>query len=273
MPVSRERSSCAVHELVADLGDVFAVFDSRTQDSGNVSWGVRHGDVRWFVKSAGDPGDDRPALPYVQRVALLHNAVRLSESVTHAAHPAWYRMVECVDGPLLIGEWVDGELLRTPVSRRSQPDTPIARFQALPAEEIESALTTLFDLHLRLAAQGWIAGDFYDGCLIYDFAARRLHVIDLDHYHPGARTNPMGRMFGSSRFMAPEEFERGAIIDERTTVFNLGRAIIELHPRASASVCAVAQKACREAPADRYASIVGLVSAWREALGCRPVAG
>ena len=33
----------------------------------------------------------------------------------------------------------------------------------------------------------------------------------------------MGRMFGSSRFMAHEEFERGARIDERTTVFTMGR--------------------------------------------------
>ena len=30
-------------------------------------------------------------------------------------------------------------------------------------------------------------------------------------------------MFGSSRFMAPEEFELGTTIDERTTVFTLGR--------------------------------------------------
>ena len=30
-------------------------------------------------------------------------------------------------------------------------------------------------------------------------------------------------MFGSSRFMAPEEFERGALIDERTNVFTMGR--------------------------------------------------
>ena len=35
----------------------------------------------------------------------------------------------------------------------------------------------------------------------------------------------MGRMFGSRRFMAPEEFELGAPLDQRTTVFTLGRLV------------------------------------------------
>jgi serine/threonine protein kinase, bacterial len=32
----------------------------------------------------------------------------------------------------------------------------------------------------------------------------------------------MGRLWGSSRFMSPEEFGLGAKIDERTNVFNMG---------------------------------------------------
>jgi len=244
---------------------VFAVFD-RTQDSGNVSWGVRRDGVRWFVKSAGDPGDDRPALSFKQRVALLHNAVIVAESVQHPVRPVLERMVDCADGPLLVGEWVDGELLRTPQAERSSPDSPFARFQSLPVERIQTALDALFDLHLRLAEKGWIAGDFYDGCLIYDFDAHRLHVIDLDGYMQGPSKNRMGRMFGSSRFMAPEEFRFGANIDQRTTVFNLGRAIYELNPQASLEVRAVARKACSEGPAERYECVGTLVSGWREAV-------
>lgn len=206
-------------EFVSDLGEPFAVFDSRTQDSGNVSRGVRRDGVRWFVKFAGDPGDDRPALSFKQRVALLHNAVLVAESVQHPVRPTLDRMVECSDGPLLVGEWVDGELLRTPPTERSSPESSFARFRALPVERIQAALDSLFDLHLRLAEKRWIAGDFYDGCLIYAFEAHRLHVIDLDGYVQGPSKNRMGRMFGSSRFMAPEEFRLGATIDERTTVF------------------------------------------------------
>jgi len=34
--------------------------------------------------------------------------------------------------------------------------------------------------------------------------------------------NPIGRMWGSSRFMSPEEFELGAVIDEVTNVYTMG---------------------------------------------------
>jgi hypothetical protein len=55
------------------------------------------------------------------------------------------------------------------------------------------------------------------------FAARAIHLVDLDGYRP-PYTLDRERQFGSSRFMAPEEWQRGATIDERTTVYTLGRA-------------------------------------------------
>lgn len=38
----------------------------------------------------------------------------------------------------------------------------------------------------------------------------------------------MGRMFGSTRFIAPEELQLGALIDERTNVFVMGRTALVL---------------------------------------------
>lgn len=57
-----------------------------------------------------------------------------------------------------------------------------------------------------------------------------MRVIDLDSYSKGPFRNQMGRMFGSERFMAPEEHRLGAWIDERTTVFTLGRTVHHLVP-------------------------------------------
>jgi hypothetical protein len=57
-----------------------------------------------------------------------------------------------------------------------------------PADQLE-ALEVVFDLHDRLAAGGWIAVDFYDGCLIYDFPTGAIRVIDLDNY-PSEPTTP-----------------------------------------------------------------------------------
>lgn len=100
-------------------------------------------------------------------------------------------------------------------------------------------------------------GDFYDGCLIYDFAAKRLTVFDLDNYRQGPYENTMGRMFGSTRFMAPEEFQKGRTIDDRTTVFALGRTMsIFLGERAKQ----VTDVACAEMPQHRHASVADLAA-------------
>lgn len=38
----------------------------------------------------------------------------------------------------------------------------------------------------------------------------------------------MGRFWGSSRFMSPEEFKLGVVIDEKTNVFNMGAMAFSL---------------------------------------------
>jgi len=60
---------------------------------------------------------------------------------------------------------------------------------------------------------------------MYAFDTRQIKVIDLESYHRGPYLNEAGRLPGSTRYMAPEEHTRGAMIDARTTVFNLGRMI------------------------------------------------
>ena len=243
-------------------GDVFVTFD--TQDSGNVSYGVRIGAQRFFVKTAGRVDDPVPPLDHAARVALLRNAVVLARGCTHHALPRLHEVIESPAGPLLVYDWFDGELLGVPSERRDEPASSFQRFRALPAPAIADALTTIFELHVELA--GWVAVDFYDGCLMYDFAANELRVIDLDMYARGPFTNTMGRMFGSTRFMAPEEFELGARIDERTTVFNLGRAaFVFLGERGTPGQLAAARRACEPDPAARFASVADFAAAFRAA--------
>ena len=116
--------------------------------------------------------------------------------------------------------------------------------------------------------------DFYDGSLIYDFAAARLWVIDIDMYRQGAFRNERGRMYGSSRFMAPEEFELGAWIDESTNVFTMGRAALvflsdgTLNSRAfrgTSALFEVVAKACQPERPLRFPSMAAFHEAWRSA--------
>ena len=257
-----------------EIGQLFSVFDEHAQDSGNISYGVQVDQQRFFVKSAGDPDDPRPFLSHEKRVALLRNAVRLRRSCSHIAIPKLHNVIESLHGPLLVHSWVDGELLHADRATRNMPQSALQRFRRLPASEILNALDVIFELHCELAQTGWIAGDFYDGCLIYDFARQDLHVIDLDGYREGPFINGMGRMFGSSRFMAPEEFEEGAPIDKRTTVFTMGRTAANLLSdgtlarsafRGNEAQYYVVCRAGRSSRSQRFASVADFYAAWLEA--------
>jgi serine/threonine-protein kinase len=256
------------------IGCVFAVFNERTQDSGNVSYGVRVGGERYFVKTAGDPEDPQPSLRHPERVSLLRNAARLRQGCDHSALPRLYRVIESPGGPLLIYQWVGGEHLGVNRALRNDPQSSFQRFRRLPVAEITRVLDVVYALHDELVRSGWITADFYDGCMIYDFGRRELHLVDLDNYRDAPSTNDMGRMFGSTRFMAPEEFERGAPIDERTTVFTMGRTAavllsdgtLERLPfRGSDTLYEVIRRACRSDRSDRFASMAEFSAAWRQA--------
>ncbi|MGY8827438.1 MAG: serine/threonine protein kinase [Candidatus Latescibacterota bacterium] len=244
------------------------------QDSGNISYGARLGGTTYFVKSAGHPNSVQSYFAHAGRTDLLRNAVHLRQSVEHETLPALYT-IESPHGPLLVYEWVAGDLLRVENKDRNDPAQPYARFRHLPTAQITSALDRGYEAHAILAASGWVAVDFYDGSLIYDFARQRIQLIDLDHYHRGPFTNEMGRMFGSTRFMAPEEFERGARIDERTTLFSLARTAalflsdgtLNCTPfRARDSLYQVMHRACEPDTNQRFASVANFFSAWRQAL-------
>lgn len=256
------------------VGSVFAVFDEHTQDSGNISYGVQTAQGRYFVKTAGHPDDPTPFMSHSERVLLLRNAIRLRQSCDHRTLPTLHQVIESPNGPLLVYQWVEGELIRADAALRDDPRSTFQRFRQLPPHEIIRALDLVYELHHQLARLGWIAVDFYDGCMIYDFDRGELHIVDLDHYCEGSFINEMGRMFGSSRFMAPEEFERGAPIDERTTVFTMGRTAAVLlsngtlarRPfRGSDALYGVIRRACCEDPGKRYDSMAAFFAAWMDA--------
>ena len=247
--------------LLESAGRVFVTFDARTQDSGNVSYSVEVGGRRYFVKTAGRPDDSKPYFDHAERVCALRNATRLVESSSHRALPKLQQVIESPIGPMLVYDWVAGDLVRG----------CLARLRGLSPNEIGALLTEVYDLHRELVGLGWIAVDFYDGAMIYDFDRRSVHAIDLDSYHRGPFINRMGRMFGSTRFMAPEEFELGATIDERTTVFTMGRTASVLMSDGSLDrepflgtdrQLDVMLRACEEDPNDRFQSVAELYAAW-----------
>ncbi len=250
-------------EFLSGAGRVFAHFDR--QDSGNISFGVATTTGRYFVKTAGAPDARGLPLRHEDRIALLANAERLAGSVRHPALTRFVQSCQSAWGTMLIYRWAEGEHLHERRENRDDPATAWQRFLHLPFEQRLAVLRTLLDLHVALAAKGWVTGDFYDGCLIYDFRRQRIHVFDLDSYRQGAYRNTVGRMFGSTRFMAPEEFEKGRTIDERTTVFAMGRTISIL--LGGDAIAAVVAKACAPDPAERHATVAELAAHFAATIG------
>ncbi len=127
---------------------------------------------------------------------------------------------------------------------------------------------------MAVAAAGYVAVDLYDGCVLYDFAAHTLRLIDLDLYRSGPYVLDGDRAYGSSSYQPPEEVRRGATIDERSTVYTLGRMALVYLGCARGSVplrddfrgtddqSAVATQACAADPGNRIQTISELHDEW-----------
>jgi hypothetical protein len=253
-------------EYLASRGDVFATITGH--DSRNTSYGIAIAGDRWFVKRAA-AGD-------TAAIGELESAIRFHAVVRHDAIVPLVGVIHASDGLAIVHPWRAGEVLNDPFAPGALPPTdPIsafARFRALPLPEVIAAIDTVFEAHLAVAAASFVAVDFYAGAVMYDFAARAIHLVDLDSYRP-PYTLDRERQFGSSRFMAPEEWHRGATIDERTTVYTLGRAAFvflggergDPSPecwRADARRHAVVHRATAELPTDRFATVAELHRSW-----------
>ncbi|MGW3784724.1 serine/threonine protein kinase [Micromonospora chokoriensis] len=240
------------------LASAFTVFND--QDSGCLSYGVENAGRRWFVKKATTV----PA-----RLALIR-ATRFHAAVQHPAIVRPEQILNSPDGPVLVYPWHDGSVLNHATTHDSDR-AALTRFQQLPLHDVEAAITTILDAHEAVAAAGHVAVDLYDGCFLYDFDARQMWLIDLDEYRPGPFVLDADRLPGSRRYMAPEEFVRGAIIDQRTTVYTLGRTIWHLLDspngwRGTPSQARLATHATHAAPVNRHPEVARLVSAWRATL-------
>jgi hypothetical protein len=235
------------------LEEAFAVFDQ--QDSGSISYGLEIGSHRWFVKIATTSAARES----------FHSALRFHDAIEH---PTVVRPVMAdVEGAVLVFPWLDGDVLNRATVGGSDRSA-LSRFRRRPVAEILRAITDVLDAHRAIEAHGFVAVDFYDGSLFYDFEAARMHLIDLDEYRPGPFAVPEDRMPGSRSFMAPEEWHHGSTIDWRTTVFGLGRAIDHLLRsddgdwRGPAGTLEIVEKATRGEPAGRHESVDALNEAW-----------
>ena len=126
-----------------------------------------------------------------------------------------------------------------------------------------------------IASQNYVAIDFYDGSIMYDFENGKMTICDIDFFRKQPCSNDMGRMWGSSRFQAPEEFQLGAVIDEITNVYTVGATAFALFGeynrtrdkwQLSDKLFEVVTKAVSDNRAERQQSIRQLREEWEAAI-------
>lgn len=126
-----------------------------------------------------------------------------------------------------------------------------------------------------IASQNYVAIDFYDGSIMYDFENGKTTICDIDFFRKQPCTNDMGRMWGSSHFQSPEEFQLGAVIDEITNVYTVGATAFALFGgynrtrdkwQLSDELFEVVTKAVNDERFERQQSIRQLREEWEVAL-------
>lgn len=152
------------------------------------------GRARWFVTVA-----------YGDAAGQLRSAERFHASVRHPASCPLQRAFDVADGRFLVYSWSSVDVLNDPFVRPGRPhDAAGPTHRPLPATgraRNRAVVDTLLDAHVAVAACGFVAVDFYDGCVLYDFAARRTTVIALDCTIPYLLE--LDRQYGSTRFRRP----------------------------------------------------------------------
>ena len=252
--------------FIGKYGKVFKVFDD--QDSGNICFGVEKDGRKLFVKYAGAPTEayDGTAEDAVER---LQATVPIYRDLRHPNLIALVEATKLADGFGMVFQWADGDCMGRmyPAAHR--------RFMDLPIEDRLRVFCDVLDFLAFVNARGYVAIDFYDGSILYDFERGKTTICDIDLFRKKPCRNDMGRMWGSSRFMSPEEFALGAELDEVTNVYTAGAiafALFSEYDRTcekwplGEALFRVVKRATDNDRSVRQQSINQLIEEWREAM-------
>lgn len=280
--------------FVQEYGKVFKVYDD--QDSGNICFGVcgerKSGPVllpenkgeRYFVKFAGAPTERYEGEPG-EAVERLKDTLPIYRDLRHPSLIELVDVREAAGGFAMVFKWAEGDCMGRMYPAQHQ------RFMNMPLEDRLQVFRDVAVFLEYVNSRGYVAIDFYDGSVLYDPDGQgepaapdrnaestrrgRTTICDIDFFSKKPYFNSMGRMWGSSSFMSPEEFTLGAEIDEITNVYTAGAFAFALFGgyRREAGTWTlgqasfeVARRAVSEDRGSRQQSLRQLLQEWEAAL-------
>ena len=254
--------------FLSKYGKVFKVFDD--QDSGNICFGIANSGKKHFIKFSGAP-TQRSNITSNEAIERMKRSVQVYRDLAHPILSNLISIEEVGGGLVMVFNWTDVECMGRmyPLSRK--------KFMEMPMDTRMQSFDDILDFHAHTAKQGYVAIDFYDGCIMYDFQLKKTIICDIEFYEKAPYINSMGRMWGSSRFMSPEEFQLNETIDEITNVYAMGAMAFAFfgdegdrrfnHWKGSRKSYHVAKKAVSDERSERQQSIEQFTAEWREAKG------
>lgn len=288
--ISFEMKEAHTFPFLSKYGKVFCVFAQN--DSGNISFGTDDGKNRYFIKVAGLKTAES-CRSTEEAVETLKTAVPI---YTDLAHPLLIQLVEHFahdDLYATVFKWAEGDCLFDHWNfdkYESNPDLvpPRKRFRNLPCDKRLNAFNAIFDFLVFSESKNYVAIDFYDGSIMYDFQRDATTICDIDFFRKNPVINDMGEDFwGTKRLKSPEEYLYDASIDTVTNVFTLGALLFHFFGyyndgeirkmykqnaffpckyetwELSEALHKIALKAVSQDRTKRYGSIAAFYKAWR----------
>ncbi len=254
-------------------GKVFKVFDE--QGSGNISFGIENGNKKYFVKFAGAPkpnyisNRETGAANPESAIKFLKAAVNLYMDLKHPNLIKLISAEEIGNGYAIVFEWENA----IGIEPKGSPD--YMKFMQMQTEKKMRAFEDIMEFHAYVAAKGYVALDFYDGGILYDYDKDKVVICDIDLYQKSPFVNADGLgLVGSARYVSPEECVHDEIIDEITNVYTMGATAFALFAYGERSFKAwtlseklynVAKKAVSDERNKRQQSIQQFIQEWRTA--------
>jgi serine/threonine-protein kinase len=186
------------------------------------------------------------------------------------AHPTLIQFVKAEEiggGFAMVFDWVDAVC-----AQRMYP-SDYRQFTGLSLETKQQIFSDIMGFHAFVAERSYVAIDFYDGSIMWDAAHKRTIICDIDFYQKSPYVGRMG-LWGSARFVSPEERTDGAVIDEVTNVYTMGATAFCLFADSdrtpekwplSERLYEVVRRAVSDERSERQQSIRQLMEEWEAA--------
>lgn len=218
-----------------NYGNIFSVIDETGSDC--ISFGVEKDNKKYFFKIAGAKTVEAE-ISETKSIKLLKEAVIKYKEIKHE------NLIKLVDAfdynefYVVIYEYAEGLCLFDHWNfdryEKTKKITPMMKYKSLSIDKRLNVVYKLFSFFESFIIAGYVAVDFYDSSIIYNFETDEVTFCDIDLFRKMPTINDLGKdYFGTKRLKAPEENELGAVIDEKTSLFTLGAIIFDMFSKTS----------------------------------------